>query len=603
MTSSWPPSSMESISRAVDLLNAGKRRPAARLLKEVLKADPNHPDALEALAVIHGLEHEYAEAGRLLERVLQQRPDDVPTLLNLGTAHMMLQRPAEAESVLSRAARLVPGDRRAHELLGQSRQSQGKLAEAADSFIRAVELAPGDVQLLARAIAMKQKACLWNGLPTLERALLDTVRTATSQRQAVEPFVLLHVCDDPALQRRNAELYWRALMEDSGLGRPKRRSHRPRQRQRIRLGYVSADFHEHAVAHLIAQLIELHDRTRFEVIAFACGPDDHSPMRQRLKNAFDRFMDVRSLSDEQLADRIAASEIDIAIDLTGHTGNARLAVFARRPAPVQCHFLGYPGTIGGDALDYIIVDPVIAPPGAEAHYTERLVRLPDSYQPNDTRRELAAGTPDRQSFGLPEKAIVLCSFNGQQKLTPVMLDVWARILAAVPETVLWLYCDVPLAADNLRREVANRGIASERIVTAGKLPAAQHLARLQLADLFLDALPYGAHTTASDALWIGLPVLTSMGQAFPGRVCAGLLSAVGLPELITPDLASYEAKAIELARAPHQLVALRERLAAARLQSALFDADRFRRNIEEAYAAMWDRWVRGAPPDHITVGQ
>jgi predicted O-linked N-acetylglucosamine transferase (SPINDLY family) len=324
-------------------------------------------------------------------------------------------------------------------------------------------------------------------------------------------------------------------------------------------------------------------------------------MRERLKKSFDRFIDVREANDEQFAQRIAASEIDIAIDLKGHTGDARLKVLAQRPAPIQCHYLGFPGTLGGDSIDYLIVDPVVAPPGVEPHFTERLVRLPDTYQVNDRRRAAAVPAPGRQDYGLPADAVVLCSFNGQQKLSARWLDIWARVLAAVPDAVLWLFCDHALAAANLRKEVAARGVAPDRFVIADKVAHPQHLARLAVADLFLDSLPYGAHTTCSDALWMGLPVLTCPGGAFAGRVAASLVTAVGMPELIAADLADYEAMAVEMARDRARLGALRQRLIAARDAAPLFDTDRFRRSIESAYEMMWARWQQGLPPANIDV--
>jgi predicted O-linked N-acetylglucosamine transferase (SPINDLY family) len=306
-------------------------------------------------------------------------------------------------------------------------------------------------------------------------------------------------------------------------------------------------------------------------------------------------------SDERFAQRIADSAIDIAIDLKGHTGDARLGVLALRPAPLQCHYLGFPGTLGAEVFDYLIADPVVAPEGCEPHFTEHLVRLPDTYQVNDRRRTIAEPGPSRAACGLPDGGVVLCCFNGQQKLAPPMLDLFVRVALAVPDSVLWLYCDHALAARNLAAEVAARGLDPARLVIAGKLPPAEHLARQRHADLFLDTQPYGAHTTCSDALWVGLPVLTSPTRAFAGRVAASLLTAIGMPELIATDLGDYEAKAIALARDRTRLATLRQRLIVARETAPLFDTDRFRRNLEAAYVAMWERRRQGLPPAPIDV--
>lgn len=607
MTLRPPPTPSALAAEAIGLIEAGKPKHAARILKDVLKTDPDNFDGLQATAVLRAMDQQYAEAARLLTRALKRHPDFVPALLNLGTAHMMLNQPADAETAFARAAALEPGNTSAHELLGQSRQGQGKLVEAVESYTRAAALDPGNAGLLTRAVAMKQKICDWSGLGPLVQRLVSIEAAAPSNAPAAEPLVMLHLCDDPALLRRNAERHWRTrVVADLNAGKHARRKplhtrSRSAARPRIRIAYLSADFHQHATAFLMAELFELHDRRQFEVYGFSYGPDDGSAIRQRLTKAFDRFVDVRGVTNEQFAQRIAAAGIDIAIDLKGHTEDARLEVLAMRPAPVQVHYIGFPGTLGGDAIDYLIADRVIAPPGVETHYTERLVRLPGAYQVNDRKRAVADPGPTRQDCGLPDNAVVLCSFNGQQKVTPAMFEIWARVLAAVPNSVLWLYCDHPLAAGNLRREAAARGLDPTRLVIAGKLPPDQHLARQRHADLFLDTLPYNAHTTCSDALWMGLPVLTCPGRAFAGRVAASLLTAMGLPDLIATDLADYETKAISLARDPARLSALRQRLIASRPTAPLFDTTLFTRNLETAYQQMWQRWQRGEPPADIDV--
>ena len=335
--------------------------------------------------------------------------------------------------------------------------------------------------------------------------------------------------------------------------RPRRFGSGERYRHdRIRVAYLSADYHSHATSQLAAGLFDTHDKNRFETVAISFGPDDTSAMRGRLMRAFDRFIDVRDKSDGAAAALIREMEIDIAVDLKGFTQDGRPGILALRPAPVQVNYLGHPGTMGARYIDYLIADRRIVPDGHERHYSEKIVYLPDSYQANDRKRRIAERTPTRADEGLPETGFVFCSFNGSFKITPELFDIWMRLLKAVEGSVLWLLDDNPAAVRNLKREAEARGVSTQRLIFAPRRPVEEHLARHRLADLFLDTLPCNAHTTASDALWAGLPVLTCTGDTFAGRVAASLLSAVGLPELITDSLPSYEALAMKLARDPRR---------------------------------------------------
>jgi protein O-GlcNAc transferase len=446
---------------------------------------------------------------------------------------------------------------------------------------------------------------------------------------AVLPFVFLTVADDPAAQMRCARQYWAmkrlpltlslshkgrgdARHESSPLPTVGQGGARTSAREgegatratstsaKLRLGYLSADFHDHATARLAASLFEAHDRTRFEVVAFSTGVDDRSAMRRRLEAGFDRFFDLRMESDGAVAALIRDAGIDILIDLKGHTEEGRLEVLARRPAPLQVHYLGYPGTLGGDAVDYFIADRIVVPPGAERFFTERLVFLDGCYQVNDRQRAIAAETSSRAQASLPENGFVFCCFNNNYKIAPAVFDVWMRLLAAVEGSVLWLLADRG-SEDNLRREALSRGVHPRRLVFAPRLPLAAHLARHRLADLFLDTAPVNAHTTASDALWAGLPLITCAGQSMVARVAASLLSAVGLAELVSADLAQYETLALALARDPARLAELRRRLEAARLTAPLFDTARTCRQLETAYLTMGETRRRGNPPRSFTV--
>jgi predicted O-linked N-acetylglucosamine transferase (SPINDLY family) len=374
-----------------------------------------------------------------------------------------------------------------------------------------------------------------------------------------------------------------------------------RKHEKIRIGYLSADFREQATAYLTVGLYEKHDREKFEIIALDNGGSDHSGIRARLEKAFDKFIDISSLPDRVAADRIRAEEIDILVNLNGYFGSHRMGVFAHKPAPVQVNFLGFPATLGAPYIDYILADRVVIPEDERCHYSEQVVYLPDCYQVNDSRRPIAQDAPTRAESGLPDNAFIFCNFNQSYKFTPSMFAVWMRILSRVPDGVLWLLEDIPEFADNLRRVAQSHGVAGTRLVFAPRVAVEKHLARLKLADLFLDSLPYNAHTTASDALWAGLPLLTCRGTTFAGRVATSMLGSAGLPDLIAESLDDYERLAVMYAHDAAQLDTIKQRLQQNRLDCALFDTDRFARHIEASYATMWDIWLRGEKPHAFSV--
>jgi protein O-GlcNAc transferase len=373
------------------------------------------------------------------------------------------------------------------------------------------------------------------------------------------------------------------------------------QPDKIRIAYLSSDFRDHPVACLLVELLERHDRSKFEIIGISLGPDDESAIRRRIIDAVDRFVDIRESTDAAAARQIAEMSVDIAVDVNGLTAFNRCAVLARRPAPIAVNYLGYPGTMGTAFIDYIIVDRFVAPSGQQPFFSERLVHLPDCYQPNDSKRPIDPRTPSRATCGLPEHGFVFACFNNSYKITPQLFDIWCRLLHAVPDGVLWLLQDNASAVINLRQEAQARCISPERLVFAPRIALAAHLARHRLADLFLDTLPYNAHTTASDALWAGLPVITCAGETFASRVAGSLLHAVGLPELVTHDLADYEKLALELATRPVILAGVREKLSRNRLVAPLFDTDRYRKSIETAYQEMVDIHRRGEDARSIVV--
>jgi predicted O-linked N-acetylglucosamine transferase (SPINDLY family) len=373
---------------------------------------------------------------------------------------------------------------------------------------------------------------------------------------------------------------------------------------KLRIGYLSGDFRLHPLAFLISELIELHDRSRFEVFAYSYAIDDHTAERKRLERAFDQFVDIRPISQQEAAKRIHADAIDILVDLTGFTQGSRSGIVALRPAPIKVSWLGFPGTMGGfegaPFFDYLISDAFITPPEQADCYAEQLVLMPDCYQPNDRKRPVGL-SPTRAESGLPEQGFVFCCFNQTFKIMPQVYDIWMNILNSVPGSVLWFLECNRWAKENLRCEAQLRGVNPDRLIFAPRVPVDQHLARHVLADLFLDTLPYNAHTTTSDALWMGLPVLTCAGETFASRVAASLLRAANLPQLITHTLQDYEARAITLVSNPAELATIRQKLITDKQYLPLFDAQRFARHLERAYQAMWQTHQTGHSPQAIKL--
>lgn len=523
------------------------------------------------------------------------QPNFVNAIVNRGKTLFQLKRYEEALACYQQARRLQPDDAEILFDIGAAHFQLRQYSEAFSAYDRAFAVNP-DVKFAAgRRLQTKMFVCDWNNLADDIEDLLARIRAG---RPAAMPFDLLSVACSAEDQLRCARVYAsdEIVPAGPGLSGGQRCS-----RDRLRVAYVSADFHNHATAVLISELIEVHDRSRFEVLGISLGPDDGSDMRRRIVRAFDQFVDARGLSDDDAARTMRRLDVGIAVDLKGYTQDSRPGIFALRPAPIQVNYLGYPGTMGVNFVDYILADPIVLPFDQQPYYAERIVHLPDTYQVNDRKRSIAACTPRREDLGLPQHGFVFASFNNSYKITPEVFSVWMRLLASVDGAVLWLLRDNAPAEANLRAEARRRGIDPARLVFADRRPLGEHLARQRAADLFLDTLPYNAHTTASDALWVGLPVLTCLGQTFAGRVAASLLNAAGLPELVTTSLADYEALARKLAREPERLAEIKSKLARNRDTCALFDTPRFARHIEAAYLRMWEIFQRGEPPRSFAV--
>ena len=435
----------------------------------------------------------------------------------------------------------------------------------------------------------------WTGLETDVAELLAMVRDG---KPASVPFVLVAIPSSPSDQLQCARRYVQDQPAVPSIWRGEVYRH-----DRIRLAYLSNNFRESAMAHLLAGMFERHDRSRFEVTAMSFGAEVNSPMRRRLKDAFEHFVDVAGNTDQEIAELLRRNEIDIAVDLLGFTADNRLSVLARRAAPIQVNYMGYPGTMGAPFIDYIIADRTVIPEHDLAFYSEQVVFVPDSYFITDDRLVISDRTPTRAQCGLPESGFVFCCFNSNYKITSAIFDIWMRLLEAVDGSVLWLLEASPTATANLQREARQRGVAPERLIFAGKMPIADHLARHRLADLCLDTLPCNAHTTATDALWAGLPVVTCLGSTFAARVAASLLRAAGLPELVAATSEGYEALALRLAHDAALLAAVKAKLGDSRDTCPLFDTGRSTRSMEAAYVGMWERHQSGRPTASFVVGE
>jgi predicted O-linked N-acetylglucosamine transferase (SPINDLY family) len=472
-------------------------------------------------------------------------------------------------------------------------RSLARPGQAVIDLEKAVALAPGHEVALPMLMEAEMHICKWDRmyerLPVLNEGI-------DSGRLRVSPLVLLMGVSDPARQFKGFQRYVRSLLRSDPSPRP-----RPWSHDRIRLAYLSSDFRPHAVSFLTAELFEKHDRERFEVIGISYGPDDAGDLRKRLVAAFDQFHDVRQEKDDDIARLMRRLEIDVAVDLTGLTALGRIGIFGRRPAAVQVGWLGYPATTGTDAIDYIVGDKVALPFALQPFFSEKIVHLPESYFLRDTTQAIPGASPDRVAAGLPPQGFVFCCFSQCYKFTPGVFDVWMRLLRQIDRSVLWLAMAHPPAIANLRREAAARGVDPARLVFAPQVDLPEHLARHRHADLFLDTVPYNALTTAMDALWTGVPVLTTLGRTFIGRGAASALNTIGLPELIMRNLGDYEALALQFARDPVRLTAIREKLLRNRARTPLFDTDRFRRHIEAAYLAMCEQSRRGEPPRSFVV--
>ena len=580
--------------RGIALVNLHRPLDALESCDSALRFEPGHADALNNRSLALGALKRHAEALESCEGALSIHPDWPKALNNRGNALSKLGRHAEALASYNRAIEIDADYFDALINCGYELNQLKRYDAAIACYDRAIALKPDCGFIQGTRLFARMQICDWSGIDIQFARVLAKMENG---EEVAPPLVVLALSNSPALQQKAAGIWVQAeCPPDRFLPYP---ATYPR-RDKIRMGYFSADFRNHPVSLLTAELFETHDKSRFELTAFSFGPDTQDEVRQRVEAAFDQFIDVQNKTDSDVALLARALEIDIAIDLGGHTQDSRTGIFALRAAPLQVSYIGYLGTLGAEYIDYLIADKTIIPDDYQKYYSEKIAYLP-SYQANDSKRRISDKIVTRAESGLPSTGFVFCCFNNTYKITPDTFDGWMTILKRVEASVLWLFAENELAAVNLKKAAELRGVDPHRLVFGERLPLPEYLARYRVADLFLDTFPYNAGATASDALWAGLPVLTRMGETFASRVAASLLNAVHLPELITSTPEEYEARAIDFALNPEKLGRIRRQLKENRLTTPLFDVKGFTANIESAYMQMYEKYRAGMRPDHIYV--
>jgi predicted O-linked N-acetylglucosamine transferase (SPINDLY family) len=582
--------------RGVALNNLKRYEQALVSYSRAIEIEPDYALAWSNRGSVLNDLKRHEEALGNCERAIEIKPDYAEAWSNRGNALNDLKRYEQALASFDRAIEIRPDFALAWSNRGYVLNNLKRYEEAIASLERSIEFNPNAEFVLGELVHTQMKICDWSNL---ERRLQTIEAGIMSGNTVSRPFSVLGLFDKPKLQRQCAEIYAKQeLSQTSQLGAIIKRS----KGKKIRIGYFSMDFWEHPVSQLMVEIIELHNRDRFEIYAFSFGVDTKDQMRQRMEKAFDRFFDVKNFSELEIARLAREQAIDIAIDLGGYTKDSRAQIFAERVAPLQINYLGYPGTLGSECTDYFMGDRVTIPDDNYINFSEKIIFLPNSFQPNPRQRLIADKKVSRQSYKLPESGFIFCCFNNTWKITPDIFESWIRILNKVKDSILWLSDTHPIAKRNMLTVFTANNIHLSRIVFAERLPSlADHLQRYLSVNLFLDTFPYCAHTTASDALWAGLPVLTRSGESFVSRGAASQLSNIGLTELVTSSNDDYESLAIELATNPEKLLALKAKLASNRTTAPLFNPQLLTQHIESAYQATYDRYHAGLPPDHIYV--
>lgn len=576
--------------------DAGRLDQAIACYQKTLEFDPNYYEAISNMGNVLCDQGKLDESIACHQKALAIKPDLHESYTHMGNAFQLQGRMEEAIHSYQQALAIKPTDDTALENLGVAYNVHGNLEGSIDCYRQALIKKPDSPNAYASLINLLKQTCNWQELPSLFDRMMALFH---NDSKMINPFVFLTLPTTASQQKECAQFY----IEKKYRTRHQLAAqvHDGPNPARIKIGYLSCDFLNHATAILMAEIFKLHDRSRFEILIYSYSDNDGREMRQRIVETSDQFIDIVAIDHQNAAQRILADGVHILVELKGFTKGARLEISALSPAPIQVSWLGYPGTMGAEYIDYIFADPFIIPAGWESFYTEKVLRLPHCYQPNDRQRPYPQTIPARHEHGLPEQGMIFSNFNQTYKITPEMFDIWISLLLQVPDSILWLLESNTLVANNLRREAATRGLDPSRLYFAPKLPVSEHLARYHLVDLVLDTYPVASHTTASDALWVGCPLLTYVGETFVSRVAGSLLHSVGLPELVTDSLEAYAAMALSLAQNPTRLKAMRAHLQANRMTAPLFDTPLFTKNLEAAYEAIWQRFQLGLEPDHIDI--
>jgi len=562
--------------------------------QKALALQPRYPEAHLNSGNLYGVLRRYDDALAAYRSALALNGSLADAWLGRGNVDVNLGAYDHALAAFDKALALNPGSAGAWLGRGNALSQLRRHDEAFAAYDKALTLRPDGPFAEGARLGAKIRLCDWSNLAAEIAHLEASIAAGTP----TAPFALLALSSAPATQLEVARLYSRTEYPavTGPLWRGKKYQH-----QRLRVAYLSGDYGEHPVSLLLAGVFEQHDRQCFETIGLSFRPIGAGAMATRVRNSFEQFIDVSAQSDREVAALIKTREVDIAVDLMGYTANSRTAILSQRAVPVQVNYLGYPGTMGADYIDYIIGDEFVVPDAERQFYSEKIIYLPHTFQANDSKRTISENTPSRAEVGLPDNAFVFCAFNNSYKIVPPIFDVWMRLLQQIAGSVLWLLAETPQVGSNLRREAENRGVDPARLIFAARIAYADYLARYRLADLFLDTLPFNAGTTASDALWAGLPLITCPGRAFASRMAGSLLTALEMPELIAESMADYEALAARLARDPQLMAAIKMKLERNRTRTPLFDTELFTRHLEAAYSAIHQRVRMGLAPDHIRV--
>lgn len=581
------------INKAATLIALMRPEEALASLETALRLAPHSAQAWSTRGAALRTMRKPAEALASYDEAIRIRRDFAEAWLNRGTTLSDMYRHPEALESYDYVLKLAPKCAQAWFYRGMTLMNMKSYQEALQSYEAALEFNPHLERLRGAYLQAKTTICDWSNLEEQVSALVQDIDAGTS---AGTPLGVMNLVADPRLLLKNSAAFTAKLHPPQSILGPC--DHHP-SGPKIRLGYFSADFRTHPVGLLLVELFELHDRSRFELLAISFGANVNDPQRERIARACDQFIEVQNKTDKEIAQLSRDLGIDIAIDLGGHTEGSRTGVFAMRAAPIQVNYLGFPGTMGAGYMDYLLADPTVCPPDYQCYYTEKIAYLPHCFIPHDSTRKTASHVFTRKELSLPDTGFVYCCLNNSQKFNPEIFDSWMRILGRVDGSVLMLYVDNAMARDNLSKEARARGVSPERLVFVGRLEQSLYLARYRAVDLFLDTFPYNAGTTAIDALWSGVPVLTRMGQAFVSRMAASLLQSLDLSELVTTSAAAYESLAIELAHNPERFSAIKARLAERKTSAPVFDTKRMTHDVERLYTAMYQRHLNGLAPEHL----